>query len=149
MSTSKERILRIVRLENELRAFPDSDLDQTIESLEPELRETLTQWCPLGEPIDIAGLRGSLTRGRLKGLPERVAGAITAQCLQDCIVALGDNADYPNVDDLEAVLDGLNARHGVRVTRLMFTLAVVSEAPASAAITKLLKTSPGLAIAPV
>ena len=148
MSTSKERILRIVRLERELRACPDQELHDAIDALTPELRETLHTWCPPDVPIDVAALRASMTRGRLRGVPERVAAALTTPCLQDCIDRLGDKADLPGVDDLAAVLPSIVEKHGVRTTRVMLALAIVSEAPASVAITKVLKTSPVLATGP-
>lgn len=145
MSTSKERVLRIVRLESELRAVPDEALRQQIDALPAETRALLNPWCPPDVDVDVPALRGSLTRGRLKGVPERVADALTAAALQDCIDGLGDRADFPSESDLGEILPSIVARHGVPTTRIMLALAVVTDAPASKAILKSLKTDPSLA----
>lgn len=147
VSTSKERVIRLVGLERELRNIPDVELAEMIDALPEELRALLNSWVPAGEPAaaHITSLRGAVQRGRLKGAPEKVADVLTAACLQDCIEALGDNADFPSIDDLRAVVPGVVERHGVRRTRLMMASAVVGEAPASPAIIKVLKTEPALA----
>ena len=142
MSTSKDRIIRLVQLERELRAIPDAEMAAMIDALPDDLREHLNNWCPTGEPSmeHIANLRGAMTRGRLKGMPDRVGEVLTAGCLQDCIAALGDRADHPSVDELRAVVPSLVERHGVRTTRLMMASVVVAEAPASKELIKVLKT---------
>jgi hypothetical protein len=148
VSTSKERVIRLVHLERELRGIGDAEMAEMIDALPEELREHLNPWCPDGEPSaeHIEKLRGAIQRGRLKGMPERVADVLTAACLQDCIEALGDKADYPSLEDLNAAMPGVAQRNGVRRTRLMLASAVVGEAPASAAILKALKTDPALAV---
>jgi hypothetical protein len=80
------------------------------------------------------------------GLPDKFIANVTDPLLQDCIEALGANADFPSVDQLEAVLPGLVSRHGVGAVRLMLAGAVLGEAPAVMAISKVLKTSPTLAV---
>jgi hypothetical protein len=147
VSTSKDRIIHLVQLERELRAIPDPELAALIDALPDEFREHLTAWCPAGEPAadHVANLRGAMTRGRLKGMPDRVGEVLSAGCLQDCIAALGDHADHPSVDELRAVVPGLVESHGVRVTRLMMASVVVAEAPATRELLKVLKTEPLLA----
>jgi hypothetical protein len=148
VSTSKERVIRLVGLERELRNIPDPELAEMIDALPEDLRALLNSWVPAGEPAaaHVASLRAAVQRGRLKGAPEKVADVLTAACLQDCIEALGDKADLPSIDDLRAVVPGVVERHGVRRTRLMMASAVVGEAPASPAIIKVLKTEPALAV---
>jgi hypothetical protein len=148
VSTSKERVISLVQLERELRAITDDELASMIDALPEELRELIKGWVPLNESAapHIANVRGSLQRGRLKGTPERIADVLTAQCLQDCIAALGDKADLPSEEDLRAVVPQIAQQHGVKRTRLMMASAIVGEAPASPAILKVLKTEPALAI---
>jgi hypothetical protein len=71
---------------------------------------------------------------------------ITDACLNDCVEALADNADLPSEAELAAVTPGLAERHGVPTTRAMFATAVLGEAPASAAILKILKNDPALTL---
>ncbi len=148
VSTSKERVIRLVGLERELRNVPDAELATMIDELPEELRSLLNSWVPAGEPAadHIANLRGAVQRGRLKGAPEKLADVLTAGALQDCIEQLGDKADFPSIDDLRAVLPGMVERHGLRRTRVMMASAIVGEAPASASLVKLLKTEPVIAV---
>jgi hypothetical protein len=138
----------MVHLERELRGIPDAEMAEMIDALPEELREHLNPWCPEGEPSaeHVANLRGAIQRGRMKGMPEKVADVLTAACLQDCIETLGDRADFPSIDDLHVAVPLVAGRHGVRRTRLMLASAVVGEAPASAAILKVLKTDPSIAV---
>ena len=133
-----------MRLESELRAVPDDVLREQIDALPAEARALLNPWCPAEVDVDVPALRGSLTRGRLKGVPERVADALTAAALQDCIDALGDRSDFPSESDLAEILPKVVGRHGVHTTRVMLALAVVTDAPASKAILKVLKSDPCL-----
>lgn len=147
---SKDRVLRLVQLERELRAIDDGRLAALIAELPTETAEwivTISRGLADDGTVDITALRGSLSRGRLKGVPERVAATISDACLLDCIETLGDRADLPSEDDLRRAAPGLVQRHGRDVTRVMLAAAVVGNAPASAAIIKVLKSDPALATA--
>ena len=144
---SKDRVLRLVQLERELRGLNDSDLAALIAELPAEETAWITsisRGIDDDGTVDIAALRGSITRGRLKGVPERLAAAITDACLVDCIEILGERAEFPSEDDLRHAVPGLVARHGAATTRVMFASAVVGNAPASAAIMTVMKHDPAL-----
>ncbi len=143
---SKEHVLRLVVVERELRAFPDDELVALIAKSSDQVQ----QWfAKLGgseeDGLDIKAVRGAVQRGRMKGVPDRVASFLTEPCMDDCVAALGAQADFPSEEDLRRVTPGLVERHGLPTTRLMFASALLSDAPASAAITKILKSDPALA----
>jgi hypothetical protein len=146
---SKDRVLRLAQLERELRALGDDQFTTLIAAL-PEEAVTwvanVARGAGTDETIDITALRGAMSRGRLKGVPERVAAVLTDSCLQDCIEALGDKADFPSEDELRGVLAGLVHKHGVQPVRIMLASAVAGEAPASTAINRVLKTDPTLTL---
>jgi hypothetical protein len=142
---SKDHVVRLARLEAEFRSLPDAEFSRLLAGLPEEARLALASRSGSGdESIDIAGLRDAMRRSRMKGLPDQVAAAITEPCLDACIAALGDKADLPSADDLTQVTPSLVTAHGVAVTRLMFASAALQEAPAAAAILKVLKTDPAL-----
>ena len=145
---SKDRVLRLVQLERELRGLDDSQLAALIAGLRAEETAWITsisRGLADDGTVDIAALRGSIARGRLKGVPERVAATVTDACLVDCIETLGERAEFPSEDDLRTAIPGLVTRHGIATTRVMLASAVVGNAPASAAIMAVLKSDPGLA----
>jgi hypothetical protein len=146
---SKDHVLRLAAAERELRTIPDAKLLDLIDGSEENVRNWVASLAGGADDdgnIDIAGVRGAISRGRMKGLPDKFIANVTDPLLQDCIEALGANADFPSVDQLEAVLPGLVSRHGVGAVRLMLAGAVLGEAPAVMAISKVLKTSPTLAV---
>ena len=86
MSTSKERILRIVRLERELRACPDQELHDAIDALTPELREALqspTNGCHLIEFVK----GDSLQRLMIEASETEASRAREGEHLQLCLSA--------------------------------------------------------------
>ena len=142
MTTSKERVTRLAALDRELRNLTDDQVIELIERLPEESRAAADRLA--GAPTEdgrpnVAGLRASAARARMKGSLERVTAMLSDACLNDCVEVLGDNADRPTELHLQAVLPGLVARHGVPATRLMFATAVAGEAPAVNAIAKILK----------
>jgi hypothetical protein len=143
---SKDHVVRLARLEAEFRQLPDADFQALVNKLPEEALSVLVSRSGGTDSVDIAGLRDAMRRARMKGLPDQVAAAITEPCLDACIAALGDKADLPSLEDLSGVLPGLIAAHGVPTTRLMFASAALQEAPASAAILKLLKSDPLIAV---
>lgn len=148
---SKDRVLRLAQLERELRGIQDDQIRSLIDALNPEAANWVAgvaRGAGTDETIDITALRGAIQRGRMKGVPERVAAVLTDACLQDCIESLGDHADLPSEDELRAITTGLVERHGVATVRVMFASAVAGEAPASSAINRVLKTDAALALTP-
>jgi hypothetical protein len=146
---SKDHVLRLAAAERELRTISDAKLLDLIDGSEENVRNWVAGLAGGADEdgnIDIAGVRGAISRGRMKGLPDKFIANVTDPLLQDCIEALGAHADFPSVDQLEAVLPGLVSRHGVGAVRLMLAGAVLGEAPAVNAISKVLKTSPTLAV---
>lgn len=144
MSTSKQRVLSLAALEREIRNAPDADLRKAIAGLPEEGLSWIaglagTPDADDADAVDIAGLRGALQRGRMKGLPQKVAAVLTDACLQQCIELLGDRADLPSEADLREVVPALVQEHGVSITRVMFAATVEGEAPAAADISRVLK----------
>lgn len=146
---SKDHVVRLARLEAEFRSLPDAELARLISALPEDAQSVLVSRSGGDDTVDIVGLRDAMRRSRMKGLPDQVAAAITEPCLDACIAALGDKADFPSVDDLFAVTPALVSAHGLAVTRLMFASATLQEAPASPAIMKALKIDPTLNPVPV
>ena len=64
---------------------------------------------------------------------------LTETCLNECIEALGSNADDPSEENLREVLPGVIANHGLDVTQVMLATVVTGEAIASPIITRILK----------
>ncbi len=145
---SKDHVIRLARLEGELRSTSDADLLVLIKASTAEVQEYLTTLAPPGDDDDVVSvqaLRGAMTRGRMKGVPDRIIAALTEPCLDACIAALGDKSDFPSEADLMAVTPGLVDVWGRHTTRLMFASAALSEAPAAAQILKILRNDPTLA----
>jgi hypothetical protein len=144
---SKEHVLRLALVERELRAVTDTELATLASATSSEVQQWLAGLCGTGDgTFDAQGLRGALKRGRMKGVPDRVSAALTDVCLTDCIEVLGDRSNLPSEDDLRSITPGLVERHGKAVTRLMLASAALSEAPAAAAIVKVLKADPALVV---
>ncbi len=145
---SKDHVIRLARLEGELRATSDTELASLVKAATPEVQEYLTSIAAPEEDDDvvsIASLRGAMSRGRMKGVPDRVVSNLTEPCLDACIAALGDKADFPTEADLMAVTPALVTEWGRSITRLMLASAALSEAPAAATILKVLRNDPALA----
>jgi hypothetical protein len=145
---SKDHVIRLARLEGELRSTPDAELASLVKAATPEVQEYLASIAAPGEDDDIvsvASLRGAMSRGRMKGLPDRIMATLTEPCLDACITALGEKADFPSEADLMAVTPSLVTSWGRCTTRLMLASAALSEAPAGATIMKVLRNDPTLA----
>jgi hypothetical protein len=144
---SKDHVVRLARLEAEFRNLPDPQFATLLAQLPDEAKEVLVSRSGSeDESINVQGLRDAMRRARMKGLPDQVAAAITEPCLDACITALGDHADFPSLEQLSAVMPGLVTMYGVPTTRLMLASAALQEAPAANAIIKLLKTDPAVAL---
>ncbi len=139
---SKDHVVRLAALERELNHMTDAEMTALIDGLEPQARHYIAGVAGSadGDPVDIVALRAAMRRSRMKGGPDRVAAVITDRCLNDCIEALGENADFPSEEDLAAALPGVVKTHGIATTRVMMAAVALGEAPASKAIIKTLKT---------
>ncbi len=144
---SKDHVVRLARLEAEFRTLPDAQFATLLGQLPDDAKAVLVSRSG-GEDdkIDVQGLRDAMRRARMKGLPDQVATAITEPCLDACITALGDHADFPSMEQLSAVMPGLVATFGIPTTRLMLASAALQEAPAANTIIKLLKTDATVAL---
>ena len=126
--------------------MPDAELARLVSAAGEEPQRWMTAISGREDSLDVEGLRGAMKRGRMKGVPDRVAIAVTDSCLHDCIEALGENADLPSEEHLRAVTPALVTKHGLATTRLMLAAAALAEAPAANAISKVLKNDPSLAV---
>lgn len=93
-------------------------------------------------------LRVTTAKGRINGDLERIAIMLTETCLDECIEALGSNADDPSEENLRSVLPDIIAKHGLDVTQVMLATVVTGEALASPIITRLLKHDDAWKLAP-
>ena len=145
---SKEHVVRLAALEREFTHMSDHEMSALIDTLEPQARRYIAGMSGTADdgPIDVTALRAAMRRGRMKGAPERVAAVLTDKCLNDCIEALGENADLPSEEDLAAALPSVVQTHGIAATRVMMAAVVLGEAPAAKAITKTLKNLPLLQV---
>lgn len=130
-------------LDRAFRLLGDDRLASLYEALDEEGQNALRH---------IVGLKGEATtsdvveaihvctsKGRINGDLERVAITLTETCLDECIEALGANADDPSEENLRSVLPDVIAKHGLDVTQVMLATVVTGEALASPIITRLLK----------
>lgn len=143
-------MLCLARLEGELRTTSDPELLGLVKAAAPDTQEYLSSIAaPLDgdELVNVSALRGAMSRGRMKGMPDRIMAALTEPCLNSCIAALGEKAEYPSEADLMAVTPALVTSWGRSTTRLMLASAALSEAPAANAIMKVLRNDPALAAA--
>jgi hypothetical protein len=144
---SKDHVIRLARVEAEFRNLSDARFAELIAVL-PEDAQTALSARSGGEAgaIDIQVLRDAMRRARMKGFPDQVAAAITEPCLDACIAALGDKADFPTEAELAATLPGLVSTYGVATVRLMLASAALQDAPAAGSIQKLLKSNDIIAV---
>ena len=145
MTTSRDRVMRTAQLDREFRTLPDETIADLARTLPEPARVALVRLGGNNDPVlETAAFRAGASRGRMKGALERVAAVLSDSCLADCVELLGENADLPSEEQLRAVLPALVERHGVSTTRLMLASAVAGDAPAAAAIGRVLKTDASL-----
>lgn len=130
-------------LDRAFRLLPDQRIASLFEALDDEGRNAVQHIVGLqGEPTTadvVAAIRVTTAKGRINGDLERIAIMLTETCLDECIEALGSNADDPSEENLRSVLPDIISKHGLDVTQVMLATVVTGEALASPIITRLLK----------
>jgi hypothetical protein len=133
----KARLIALSLLDRALAVVPDVELAAAVAVLPDDHREALVK---VAGDSTASAIREAARQGRVNGGLEQIGLILTDTCLADCVEALGDNSENPNESQLAEVLPGLIEAHGLGITRVMMASAVAGEAPASAALVRLLKT---------
>lgn len=149
-------------LDRAFRLLPDDKITALYGALDEDGQDTVQHIASVKgtnpSPADlIAAIRETVNKGRINGDLERLSLVLTETCLNECIEALGSNADDPSEENLREVLPGVIANHGLDVTQVMLATVVTGEAIASPIITRILKhddawkvpPAPEVTIAPV
>ncbi len=146
MNTTKAHIAALSLLDRALIATTDDELAALMAGLPEDHVSAIKKIsgvreddAPATSDELVAAVRGAAHKGRLNGDLQRLGVVLTDACLAECVEQLGENADLPSEDDLNAVMPGLVETHGVGAVRLMLAATVVGEAPASATIIGMLK----------
>lgn len=143
MNQVKNRLAALSMLDRAFRLLPDERIAALFEALDDEGRSAVRHIAGVkGEPETTevtAAIRVATTKGRINGDLERLAIMLTETCLDQCIEALGSNADDPSEENLRSVLPDIISKHGLDVTQVMLATVVTGEALASPIITRLLK----------
>lgn len=143
MNHVKNRLAALSMLDRAFRLLSDDRIGTLYEALDDEGRNAVRHIAGIqGEPTTsdvVAAIRVTVGKGRINGDLERVAIMLTEKCLDECIEALGPNADDPSEENLRSVLPDIISAHGLDVTQVMLATVVTGEALASPIITRLLK----------
>ena len=150
MNTTKAHIAALSLLDRALLAVPDSELAALLAALPEDHTSAIKRLCDLrDEDADLVeAVRVAANKGRLNGDLQRICVVMSDACLADCVEQLGESADMPTEEELQAVIPGLIERHGLGIVRLMLAATVVGEAPVSAIIVGLLKTDDTVKLPP-
>jgi len=140
----KNRLAALSVLDRAFRLVPDEKVTALYDALDEEGQDAIQHIAGVKgsdpSPADlIAAIRETVNKGRINGDLERVTLVLTETCLNECIEALGSNADDPSEENLREVLPGVIANHGLDVTQVMLATVVTGEAIASPIITRILK----------
>ncbi len=142
MNTTKAHIAALSLLDRALIAMTDDEVAALLAGLPEDHAAAIKRIADVrDEDADLVeAVRTAAHKGRLNGDLQRLGVVMSDACLADCVEQLGDAADMPTEDELQAVIPGLIERHGLGVVRLMLAATVVGEAPVSTIIVGLLKT---------
>ena len=151
MNSTKAHIAALSLLDRALIAVTDDELAALLAGLPEDHTTAVKRICDLrDEDADLVeAVRIAAHKGRLNGDLQRLGVVLSDACLADCLEQLGDAADMPTDEELQAVIPGLIERHGLGIVRVMLAATVVGEAPVSAMIVGLLKTDETVKLAPV
>ena len=144
MNQVKNRLAALSVLDRAFRLLPDATIVALYDALEEDGQDAMQHIAgvkgsdPTPEAF-VASLREVVQKGRINGDLERAALVLTETCLNDCVEALGSNADDPSEENLRDVLPGVIERHGLGVTQVMLATVVTGEAIASPIIVRILK----------
>ncbi len=144
MNQVKNRLAALSVLDRAFRLLPDATIVALYDALEEDGQDAMQHIAGVkgSDPSPdafVAALRATVLKGRINGDLERAALVLTEACLNDCIEALGANADDPSEENLREVLPGVIERHGLGVAQVMLATVVTGEAIASPIITRILK----------
>ena len=142
MNQTKAHIAALSLLDRAMLATTDDEMAALIAGLPDDHTSAIKRLCDLrDEDADLVeAVRIAARKGRLNGDLQRLGVVLSDACLADCVEQLGESADLPTEDELQAVIPGLIERHGIGTVRVMLAATVVGEAPASDIIVGLLKT---------
>jgi hypothetical protein len=146
VSTPKAHLAALSLLDRSLSALTDDELATAISALPDDHQEAIDRIAEVSDGERVPAVRSAITQGRINGTMEQIATVLVDPCLAACIEALGDKADLPSHDEMQAILPGLIEAHGLGVTRVMLASAVVGEAPASATLVEMLKRDAVIAL---
>ena len=151
MNSTKAHIAALSLLDRALIAVTDDELAALLAGLPEDHTTAVKRICDLrDEDADLVeAVRIAAHKGRLNGDLQRLGVVLSDASLADCLEQLGDAADMPTEEELQAVIPGLIERHGLGIVRVMLAATVVGEAPVSAMIVGLLKTDETVKLAPV
>ena len=151
MNSTKAHIAALSLLDRALIAVTDDELAALLAGLPEDHTTAVKRICDLrDEDADLVeAVRIAAHKGRLNGDLQRRGVVLSDASLADCLEQLGDAADMPTEEELQAVIPGLIERHGLGIVRVMLAATVVGEAPVSAMIVGLLKTDETVKLAPV
>jgi hypothetical protein len=151
VNSTKAHIAALSLLDRALIAVTDDELAALLAGLPEDHTTAVKRICDLrDEDADLVeAVRIAAHKGRLNGDLQRLGVVLSDACLADCLEQLGDAADMPTEEELQAAIPGLIERHGLGIVRVMLAATVVGEAPVSAMIVGLLKTDETVKLAPV
>ena len=151
MNSTKAHIAALSLLDRALIAVTDDELAALLAGLPEDHTTAVKRICDLrDEDADLVeAVRIAAHKGRLNGDLQRLGVVLSDASLADCLEQLGDAADMPTEEELQAAIPGLIERHGLGIVRVMLAATVVGEAPVSAMIVGLLKTDETVKLAPV
>ncbi len=151
MNSTKAHIAALSLLDRALIAVTDDELAALLAGLPEDHTTAVKRICDLrDEDADLVeAVRIAAHKGRLNGDLQRLGVVLSDASLADCLEQLGDAADMPTEEELQAVIPGLIERHGLGIVRVMLAATVVGEAPVSAMIVGLLKTDETVKLDPI
>jgi len=155
VNTTKAHIAALSLLDRALIAITDDELAALLAGLPEDHLAAVTRISGVRDETApevaelVAPVREAAHKGRLNGDLQRLGVVLTDVCLAACVEQLGDKADFPTEEDLQAVMPALIEQFGLGTVRLMLAATVVGEAPASATIVGMLKTDETVKLPPV
>ncbi len=150
MNQTKAHIAALSLLDRALLAMTDDEVTALLAGLPDDHTSAVKRICDVRDDDTelVEAVRVAAHKGRLNGDLQRLGVVMSDACLADCVEQLGESADMPTEEELQAVMPGLIERHSLGTVRLMLAATVVGEAPVSATIVGLLKTDETVKLPP-
>jgi hypothetical protein len=148
---SAEDELDLKRLEIALTTLDDESLRRGLSCVTEKQRQDLALQLNLPRATVHLGVGlAPLVRRKLRGIgldrQHAVSTALTQRVNDTTVDALGDNAEDPSREDLEAVLPAVIDEYGVNLVRLMLASYAISDAPVREVMRGLLDTDERFAL---